>query len=1023
MKKKNWIYTLTIILIVVITTVGILMISQQSKRDQIESDAKNETNTNKNIHIAIVNEDQQTTYNGKKINLGEPFIERLSNQDKYKFETVSRSIAENGLKQGTYQVMLVIPKDFSKLAMQLDEKTPSKMSIQYKTAVGQKESVAKETEEVVGNVLNDFNKNLIQIYLTSIIDNLHNAQENVGDIMKREKNVNNRFSNYLLDPLNDFPSLFTDTLVNSLGANTDITKMTQNYNNSLLSSNSDLFSVDSNNSASNIVQNQNTFFEQNMSAMEQTLEDYKNQKENIEINDYITQLKQVDKQLNQQSAAEKRSKEAYKKAFNENMDSIKANIKEEKSPFTDKMVNDYRQKLTESMKTQLDNNKELKEALEASNTEKQKVKDTMVNNLRNTIINDGTEEDEFYILNMSNQDLANAGLPSDSVEKYQNILNDVQTFRNDFKKAHPNEYIRQDNYNGELKADDTSKLIKQGVNFDRKETLKSKDINQLTIATDPNFDFEGTVTVNDKKYDIENNDIELDTTNRSYNVEIKGVAKLKENPKKQEDFLSDKTMKLQLLFGQADKRETGSNNEQPTDLSDDQSANVVDLSINHNLEGQLIRAEIQQQLRSLDRFKSQYSIYKDMDVKMESPKINNEDIADMMVNQVVKDMENFKSDKSSLIKEIDDLNDSSDKMIDDLLDNKDQISKNKKDINTLIGQLSQTEKALNENPAEPEIDKHKGEEFTTLSTHLDSDVSKLSERSTQLLSDSQQSKSIADSISGQLNQLDDNVGKLHASGRALGTRANDLNKEMAKNEEDNQLFAKDFENVLKNSKDGDRQNEVLKAFMSNPIQKKNLENVMANNSEKDTMSSTILVLLMYLIAMMTGYVFYSYERAKGSLNIVKQEFNKYNNLWNNMITSTFITTVGLLEGVVIGIIAMNRYAILSGYKMRFMFMIIITMMVFVLINTYLLRQLKSIGMFIMITVLAIYFVAMNYLNPSGNSSGLNKFSPLSYIDTMIFNYLNAEHPVGIALVILILLTIVSFIMNMCIKHFKRERLI
>ena len=115
------------------------------------------------------------------------------------------------------------------------------------------------------------------------------------------------------------------------------------------------------------------------------------------------------------------------------MDSIKANIKEEKSPFTDKMVNDYRQKLTESMKTQLDNNKELK-ALEASNTEKQKVKDTMVNNLRNTIINDGTEEDEFYILNMSNQDLANAGLPSDSVEKYQNILNDVQTFRNDFKK-------------------------------------------------------------------------------------------------------------------------------------------------------------------------------------------------------------------------------------------------------------------------------------------------------------------------------------------------------------------------------------------------------------------------------------------------------------------------------------------------------------------------------------------------------------------------------------------------------------
>ena len=52
------------------------------------------------------------------------------------------------MKNGKYQVMIVIPKDFTKLAMQLDKKTPSKMSIQYKTAVGQKESIAKETEKL-----------------------------------------------------------------------------------------------------------------------------------------------------------------------------------------------------------------------------------------------------------------------------------------------------------------------------------------------------------------------------------------------------------------------------------------------------------------------------------------------------------------------------------------------------------------------------------------------------------------------------------------------------------------------------------------------------------------------------------------------------------------------------------------------------------------------------------------------------------------------------------------------------------
>ena len=175
-------------------------------------------------------------------------------------------------------------------------------------------------------------------------------------------------------------------------------------------------------------------------------------------------------------------------------------------------------------------------------------------------------------------------------------------------------------------------------------------------------------------------------------------------------------------------------------------------------------------------------------------------------------------------------------------------------------------------------------------------MNKLSERSTKLLSDSQNSKSTADSISGELNKLDDNVNNLHASGRAL-TRANDLNKQMANNDKDNQLFAKDFANVLKNSKDGDRQNKALKDFMSNPIQKQNLENVLANNGDKDTFSPTLLVLLMYLISMMTAYVFYSYERAKGQINFIKDDFSKNNHIWNRVISSAIVTFTGMVEGL------------------------------------------------------------------------------------------------------------------------------
>ena len=78
-------------------------------------------------------------------------------------------------------------------------------------------------------------------------------------------------------------------------------------------------------------------------------------------------------------------------------------------------------------------------------------------------------------------------------------------------------------------------------------------------------------------------------------------------------------------------------------------------------------------------------------------------------------------------------------------------------------------------------------------------------------------------------------------------------------------------------------------------------------------------------------------------------------MWNNVIISSIITLTGLI-GVVIGLIAMNQYHIMPGYKVKFMFMIIMTMMLFVLINTYLFRQLKSIGMFIMMTTLGVFIL-------------------------------------------------------------------
>ena len=73
---------------------------------------------------------------------------------------------------------------------------------------------------------------------------------------------------------------------------------------------------------------------------------------------------------------------------------------------------------------------------------------------------------------------------------------------------------------------------------------------------------------------------------------------------------------------------------------------------------------------------------------------------------------------------------------------------------------------------------------------------------------------------------------------------------------------------------------------------------------------------MYLISMMTAYVFYSYER-KGQINFIKDDFSKNNHIWNRVISSAIVTFTGMVEGLAIGLIAMNRYQVMPGYKVKF----------------------------------------------------------------------------------------------------------
>lgn len=91
--------------------------------------------------MAVVNEDNGTTYHGKKYYLAKDYLNGLKLSKNVSMDVVSRGIAENGIKKDNYQLMLIIPTNFSQKIVDVDNPDPQKLDIQYK--VNAKSQVTK----------------------------------------------------------------------------------------------------------------------------------------------------------------------------------------------------------------------------------------------------------------------------------------------------------------------------------------------------------------------------------------------------------------------------------------------------------------------------------------------------------------------------------------------------------------------------------------------------------------------------------------------------------------------------------------------------------------------------------------------------------------------------------------------------------------------------------------------------------------------------------------------------------------
>ena len=124
MFDKRWILFLVLIVLLA-SGLSYLTLHQETTKTAEQPQTQN-------MSVALVNEDQGSTFNGTDLAFGDAFVSSVSENENHEWFVVSRGVAESGLKNNTYDMMIVIPNDFSEKSLNITAEAPEQVVLQYK---------------------------------------------------------------------------------------------------------------------------------------------------------------------------------------------------------------------------------------------------------------------------------------------------------------------------------------------------------------------------------------------------------------------------------------------------------------------------------------------------------------------------------------------------------------------------------------------------------------------------------------------------------------------------------------------------------------------------------------------------------------------------------------------------------------------------------------------------------------------------------------------------------------------------
>ncbi|MGG1870665.1 type VII secretion protein EsaA [Bacillus wiedmannii] len=1118
MKKFKWSILLFIILALVLSTgVSYLALNQNVKK-------ANENATQK-MTVALVNEDQGTVFEGNKIAFGDQFVKNVNKNTKQEWYVVSRGVAESGLKNNNYNMMIVIPNDFSRKAVAIDSELPEKLTLNYKVNATGNKDLKAEAENTASAILEDFNKQIIDVYFASVIGKLQGAQDNIGKIIEKGTNQTTMYKKDVHSPLANYTNQFktvqdyTGISVNSFKGFQDVLK---GFGQAL----------DEGNKSNNTYLEGFNNFQKIQTDNNLLANNFTNQ-----FNQYMSDMNSGDV-LKQLSALESANKIiANQFTLSEKDPNILADASTIQKYLTDvkKQVSEYDTELAGKLESDIQETviKKLKQSM--SNDGKQEIFINTLMKQPDVQIKKQIENLIAKLPSLNMEEIGQSDLPDTTKLQLQNVIQFTKKYNkeNNFYYDPVNKIslgsaikeVKDKLYTEGITFSDTAKVIKMEssqtlkINIpeefkldgstealhidgvDRTSDFLQSEAGEITIAPRNEGDIKISLHVKLKDPNI-NIDVFSPVT---WQWELSGTHKKetsseKEEPNKEDKGTQTENSKVENVVHKSQygimplvhnaktpiiqKTEQGNNdnggnpgggtgtdpggnpgggtgtdpggnpgggtgtdnggNSKTIESTTNQVVHQKTEVLTKNISNVLIKEAVDT-VESYQGLMSLYEMYygidlrtKDVGPKLEEGSLdtiateqslyyvlNKQSLIDLISNlvsasitsEVKQDMTGLKQKIDSYQQLITSADQNSMLLAEKLNETMQQATSMNQNLGEYVKGLAKWRESSLKLAEEQQVltTNNAGEQTAVLS--LDSGIKSLTMQTQSLVESSKHSLATSDDVYKTFDQINGQAKEIQDSGTTIVSKADSLLNDFTKKMEDDKAFSKNFTKILANSRIGDRQNEMLYEFLSSPVQKQNDGVIVAGNA----FTPYLIVLTCFIVALFTAYAIANQEKKRTQSDHFEERFSLID---MNVPTTVVAFGISIVEGISIGIISGRLLKFGQDQSLLWIAFITIIMMAFVLVSTYLLRQIKMVGMFILLVFLSMYLFLTeavgSKVDQMSSVGKLRQFSPLQYIEGFLNDFISGKDTGKVIFIVLFVIAIIGLVSNLFVWHKKWE---